>query len=165
MQALPDDFDPTGTPAFLIARIARLLGRRNDALLADMGVTSAWVPILGALRQGESLSQKSLAERAEIGQPATAQMLARMEQQGFLVSTSDPNDGRARLYKLTQVARSKVVPAVAMIRDANEEVFGHLSKAKQRQLVALLREISDALVPDRHAERERAGQRRSPRSR
>ncbi|WP_437328868.1 MarR family winged helix-turn-helix transcriptional regulator [Sorangium sp. So ce381] len=164
MQVLPDDFDPTSSPGYLVARLARLLARRNDELLARLGVSVAWLPVLGALRQGETLAQKELARRAEIGQPAMAQMLARMERDGFLVSTPDPDDRRARRYRLTETGRACVEPAVATVRDANDAIFGCLTKMKQRTLVALLREVSSALGEDAHAERERAT-RRNPRGR
>ena len=156
MQPLPDDFDPTATPGYLVTRLARLLARRNDELLAHLGVSVAWIPVLGALRQGETLSQKELAQRAEIGQPAMAQMLARMERDGFLVSTPDPDDGRARRYRLTATGRARVAPAVATVRDANEALFGCLSEAKQRTLAALLREVASSLGEDALVAREQA---------
>lgn len=156
MQPLPDDFDPTSSPGYLVARLARLLARRNDELLAPLGVSVAWLPVLGALRQGEALSQKELAQRAEIGQPAMAQMLARMERDGFLVSTPDPDDGRARRYCLTATGRARVEPVVATVRDANDALFGNLTKPKQNTLIALLREVSGTLGEDALAARERA---------
>lgn len=161
MQDLPDDFDPTSSPGYLVTRIARLLARRNDELLARLGVSVAWLPVLGALRQGERLSQKELAHRAEIGQPAMAQMLARMERDGFLVSTPDPDDRRARRYRLTEKGRARVEPAVATVRDANDALFGCLTKAKQKTLGALLRDVSNALGEDAHAAREAATRRAS----
>lgn len=145
---LPKDFDPTVTPGYLISRIARLLARRNDAVLAESGISAAWLPVLGALRNGEALSQKALARHAQIGQPAAAQMLANMQRAGVLVSTADPADGRGRLYKLTDRGRRHVVPAVSAVRDANEAAFAVLSKSRQKELVALLREISEALEPE-----------------
>lgn len=156
MQLLPDDFDPTSSPAYLVSRLARLLARRNDELLAPLGVSVALLPVLGALRTGETLSQKDLAQRAEIGQPAMAQMLARMERDGLVASTSDPNDGRARRYRLTQKGRERVVPAVATVRDETDAIFACLSKPKQKTLVALLREVSGALGEDALAAREAA---------
>lgn len=157
MQYLPDDFDPTSSLGYLVARLARLLARRNDELLSPLGVSVAWLPVLGALRQGEVLSQKELAQLAEIGQPAMAQMLARMERDGFLISTPDPDDGRARRYCLTATGRACVVPVVATVRDGNDALFGSFTKQKQNTLIALLREVSETLGEDAHAAHERAG--------
>jgi MarR family transcriptional regulator for hemolysin len=156
MQRLSDNFDPTSSPGYLVARLARMLARRNDELLAPLGASVAWLPVLGALRQGEALSQKELAHRAEIGQPAMAQMLVRMERDGFLLSSPDPDDGRARRYCLTPAGRASVEPVVAAVRDANEAVFGGLTASKQRALVALLREVAGSFGEDAHAMREEA---------
>lgn len=161
MQVLPDDFDPTGSPAYLVARLARLLARRNDELLERLGVSVAWLPVLGALRLGEALSQMELARRAEIGQPAMAQMLARMERDGFVFSDPDPDDGRARRYRLTETGRARVEPAVAIVRDETDAIFGRLTPAKQKTLVALLREVSSVLGEDADAASESATRRAS----
>lgn len=148
MQRLPADFDPTLSPGYQLVRLARLLARQNDELLTEHGVSFAWFPVLGALREGDALTQKELARRAEIGQPAMAQMLARMERDGFLVATPDPSDGRARLYRLTAKGLAVVEPAVARVHEAHAALFGRLGPAKQRTLLALLRELADTFGED-----------------
>jgi MarR family transcriptional regulator for hemolysin len=155
MQILPDDFDPTRSPGYLVARLARLLARRNDERVAHLGVSAAWVPVLGALRRQEGLSQKELARQAEVGQPAMAQLLARMERGGFVRSAVDPDDARARRYRLTATGRARVDPVVATVRDANDALFGRLTKAKQQALVAMLREVCDALSAEARDEAAR----------
>lgn len=168
MQTLPADFNPTNTPGYLLARIARALARRNDDLLAPLGVNVAWIPVLGALRRGEALTQKELARRAEIGQPAMAQMLARMERDRVLTSEPDPSDRRARRYGLTMAGMRLVEPAVATVSEANDELFGRMTTARQKMLLSLLSEISAALGEDDHTARERTehqaaqGQRPNP---
>ena len=78
------------TPGHLINRIARVSSRWADERFQTLGFAVAQMPVLIALSNGNAMTQKELAERAEIEQPTMAQLLARMERDGLIRRSANP---------------------------------------------------------------------------
>ncbi len=102
------EWNPMQTPGHYISRIARAFARIGDARLRGLGIATAQLPVLTALKHGALLSQTELARWAKVEQPTMAQMLARMERDGLIRREPDPNDRRSSLIALTEQAHAKL---------------------------------------------------------
>jgi MarR family transcriptional regulator for hemolysin len=132
------DWDPGDNPAYLLGRAARLFTRKADERLRKHGFGAAHIPVLKALKDGVAMSQTELATLARIEQPTMAQMLARMERDGVVRRTPNPEDGRSSLFSLTARSLAKVAAARGVLVQGSEEMLAGFSAAEVAQLGALL---------------------------
>ena len=108
---------------FLMNRVTRLLSRRAEKRLSKLGLAVAQVPVLGALKEGTAVRQRDLAAIAQIEQPAMAELLSRMERDGYIERSPDPNDRRSSLIALTASAKRKLPPARAALATGHQEAL------------------------------------------
>jgi MarR family transcriptional regulator for hemolysin len=142
------EWQPWSMPALLIATAARLLARVTDARFRDIGISVSQLPVLVALKDGTSLSQKELTRLAGVEQPSMAQLLARMERDGVIRRKPDPADGRSSLISLTARTMKLIDPARAIMVQGNRDALAGFSDSEVSQLVALLQRVI-ANVSDR----------------
>ena len=135
-------------PSHLISRSARLLTRRGEERFAALGLAVAQVPVLFALKDGRSLTQKDLAHLARIEQPTMTHLLARMERDGLVQRTPHPDDGRSSLVSLTPLALSKLPEAGAALREGNAAALRGFTEEEVAALSRLLRRVVSNLDPD-----------------
>ncbi|OAG74488.1 transcriptional regulator [Gluconobacter japonicus] len=136
-----NEWDPLSHPGHYFSRIARGLSRVGDARLRDLGLATAQLPILTALKDGAQLSQKQLAHWAKVEQPTMAQMLSRMERDGLIQRTPDPNDGRSSLISLTKMALERLPAGRAVLRQGNADMTKGLTSEEIDTLIMLLRQV------------------------
>jgi MarR family transcriptional regulator, transcriptional regulator for hemolysin len=109
-------------------RAARLLSRRAEKRLSKLGLALAQVPVLGALKAGPAMRQKDLAAIAQIEQPAMAELLTRMERDGYIKRSPDPNDRRSSVIALTPSAKGKLAPTLEALRLGHQELLAGFTK-------------------------------------
>jgi DNA-binding MarR family transcriptional regulator len=124
--------------------LSRRIKRRQEAVIAEHGLTYEEWDVLGALRQtGPPFrrSAGSLAKRTELSSGAMTNRLDRLEKAGLVRRTPDPNDRRGVLIELTDAGEKKWVDT-AKVQAAYENLIGAaLNKSEQQRLNALLRRI------------------------
>ncbi len=86
-----------------------------------------------------------LAERAQVSKQAMAQLVAHLEQHGYVERVPDPADRRARLVRATDRGREVFAVARAVMTDVDARLRERLGDAKLEQLRVLLRELDAAL--------------------
>jgi MarR family transcriptional regulator, transcriptional regulator for hemolysin len=128
-------------PGHHINRIARLGARWLEPRLQKLGLAAAQVPVFGAIKNLGPLSQKELARLLYVEQPTMAQLLARMERDGLIVRTPDPNDGRSSLINLTPQALKKAEPARDVLLEGRRIAFRGLSPRDIATLNRLLQRV------------------------
>jgi MarR family transcriptional regulator, transcriptional regulator for hemolysin len=126
------------TPGHLISLAARGFTRLSEARLKPLGFGVGHLPVLVALRDGRASTQRDLARFAKIEQPPMAQMLARMERDGLIARTPDPDDGRSSRITLTKVAEARLPEAIAVLLKGNREALRGFSDEESGLLIALL---------------------------
>jgi MarR family transcriptional regulator for hemolysin len=134
-------WQPWTMPALLIANAARLLARLTDTRFRDIGISMSQLPVLVALKDGSSLSQKELTRLAGVEQPSMAQLLNRMERDGVIRRKPDPADGRSSLISLTARTLKLINPARAIMVEGNRDALAGFSDHEVSQLVALLQRV------------------------
>lgn len=130
---------PDPSIGYLVHWAGRLLRRLADRRLEPLGLSSGHLPVLTALLARGALSQKALAEAAEIEQPTMAATLARMERDGIVQREPDPNDKRSSLYSLTPAMRKKVGAVRAVIESINVDALAALPKEDRAKFRPLLK--------------------------
>ena len=157
MQYKPSDgaWDPESTAGFWVNRASRTLLRRFDERLQPLGFSMSHLPVLRALAESRSLSQKELAQIACIGQPAMTEMLSRLERDGVIVREPNPDDRRGSLVSLTPKARGRLSKATAALVEAEREAMAGLSEAERGSLRELLRRVVSSVDATENREERR----------
>jgi DNA-binding MarR family transcriptional regulator len=86
-----------------------------------------------------------LAERAQVSKQAMAQLVAHLEQSGYVERVPDPRDRRAKLVRATDRGREVFALARAVMADVDARLRQRLGDAKVEQLRTLLQELDAAL--------------------
>jgi DNA-binding MarR family transcriptional regulator len=129
------------TPGHLVSLAYRRFVRLSDARLEPLGFSAGQVPVLIALEEKGLKTQTELADFAKVAQPPMAQMLARMERDGLIERTPDPDDMRSRRIYLTHAAKERLPDAAQVILDGNNEALQDFSEDERTQLPALLERV------------------------
>src|SRR5690606_14738588 len=110
---------------FLIADVARLLRAEFDRRTssAGLGLTPGEARILVATARIGPVRQAVLAERVGIEAMTLSSYLDRLEAQGLVSRTTDPNDRRAKLVEVTGPAE----PVLAAISEISDKLRGDIS--------------------------------------
>ncbi|MEN0065402.1 MAG: MarR family winged helix-turn-helix transcriptional regulator [Myxococcota bacterium] len=90
-----------------------------------------------------------LAERLGITPQAVAQLVAELEAMGFVERIKDPDDGRARLVRFTDLGSQDIINgflAFEVVESEIAERLGHDEFETLRELVARLESIAEALT-------------------
>ena len=132
--------EPTGL--FAVLHASSVLESRVEARLASVSLSLAKLAALHRLAEaGESLPLGQLAERLSCVKSNVTQLVDRLEADGLVNRTGDPNDRRSRLAVLTDAGRSAYEKGSAIQMEAERELFGVLTTDESDQLHELLRKL------------------------
>ena len=129
-----------GLPAALDAQLRR-----------DAGISHFEYQVLAHLSEapGRTLRMSALATLAEGSLPRLSQVVARLEQRGWMRRTPDPVDGRYTLAILTDEGRAKLTEAApGHVQEVRRLVLDPLTKTQTRQLREISRRIMRAIEPN-----------------
>src|SRR5215207_39514 len=129
---------------------ARLFARAIERRLA--GGNSGPMPVFFALQDGGAMTQKELAQLAAVEQPTMANTLNRMERDGLVVRTPDPNDRRSARVSLTPLGRERTVGAFKAAVEVNGIATDALKPEEREAFYGMMRRIVAALERDIGAE-------------
>jgi DNA-binding MarR family transcriptional regulator len=83
-----------------------------------------------------------LAERAGMTKQSMAYLVDALSQAGYLASTPDPHDGRARRVRLTRRGEQAMTALLELSADFERRLAGQLGATKMARLRALLEELA-----------------------
>lgn len=86
-----------------------------------------------------------LAERAGMTKQSMAYLVDSLHENGYVRFEPDPDDGRAKLVKLTERGEAALGALLEASRRAEEEAAGHLGEDGLRELRGLLARLAEAL--------------------
>ncbi len=139
------DWNLFDDPAPLVNMASRSLMRLGDRRVRPLGLGISQMPVLYLLREGGAMSQKELARHAKVEQPSMAQTLARMERDGLIKRSPDPEDGRRSLISLTKKALSRLALVREALQADNGKELEGFSDVEISTLVDLLRRLNGNL--------------------
>ena len=135
----------------LASALNRLPAALDAQLRRDAGISHFEYQVMALLSDapGFTLRMSELAMMAEGSLPRLSQVVARLEQHGWVRRTPDPADGRYTLAMLTDEGGAKVAEAApGHVEEVRRLVFDPLTKAQTRQLREIGRRILHAIDPD-----------------
>lgn len=145
MQDRNEVFEVLATPGHLVSVAARGFARLSETRLKPLGFGIGYLPVLVALQDGRTETQRDLARFAKIEQPTMAQMMARMERGGLIRRTPDPADGRSSRVALTDAALARLPEACAVLFHGNREALAGFSDDEAAQFLAFLGRLIENL--------------------
>jgi DNA-binding MarR family transcriptional regulator len=124
---------------FAVLHASSVLESRVEARLSDVGLSLAKLAALHRLTEaGESLPLGQLAERLSCVKSNVTQLVDRLEADGLVSRTADPNDRRSRIAVLTDAGRTAYRKGSEIQIQAEHEMFGVLTNAESETLHQLL---------------------------
>lgn len=126
---------------YLVNHIARLFADGLRKRVEPLGIVPGQFPALLELWIKDGQTQKELVEKLDIEQATLANTLSRMERDGLIVRTAHPEDGRAKVIRLTEKATSIRDDAYAAASETNAQAMARLSEVEQRQFVDFMQRI------------------------
>jgi DNA-binding MarR family transcriptional regulator len=145
------DAEETAAWRALARMLVRLPAALDAQLRRDAGITHFEYQVLALLSEapGRTLRMSELATLAEGSLPRLSQVVARLEQRGWMRRTPDPADGRYTLAILTDQGGAKVAQAApGHVQEVRRLVLDPLTNAQTRQLRETSRRIVRAIGPD-----------------
>ena len=138
------DLETTAMAVFgRIFRLARVAADTTERVYAAYGIGRPEFDVLATLRRSGApyvLSPGALAGSMMLSSGGTTARLDRLERAGLVERSPDPDDRRGVLVRLTGRGLAIIEEAVGAGVAEQQRLLAGLSKAKQRQLDALLRE-------------------------
>ena len=135
----------------LAKTLVRLPAALDAQLRRDAGISHFEYQVLALLSEAPGRTQRmsELAMGAGSSLPRLSQVVARLEQRGWVRRTPDPADGRYTLATLTGQGQAKVTQAApGHVQEVRRLVFDPLTKTQSRQLGEIGRRITRAIDPD-----------------
>ena len=131
---------PTGL--FGVLHASNVLESRIEARLSEAGLSLAKLAALHRLTEaGESLPLGQLAERLACVKSNVTQLVDRLEADGLVSRTGDPNDRRSRLAVLTDAGKTAYAKGSEIQKQAERDLFGVLTPSESETLHQLLRKL------------------------
>ena len=129
--------EPTGL--FAVLHASSVLEGRVETRLSEVGLSLAKLAALHRLTEaGDSLPLGQLAERLSCVKSNVTQLVDRLEADGLVNRTGDPNDRRSRLAVLTDAGRAAYAKGSEIQKQAERELFGVLTEDESATLNELL---------------------------
>lgn len=132
-------------PTARIVRLSRKLRRAFDELLEPHGLTGTQFGLLNRLAHADGLVQADLGRRMAIEPATLTGIIQRMEREGWLRRSCDPENRRLQRVWLTDKARAEL-PALRRLQSRHRRrAIAGLDAAELANLENLLARIEDNL--------------------
>jgi DNA-binding MarR family transcriptional regulator len=136
--------DPRDCPYHLVSRATLLVTSALRKELRDAGVDHvrpAYFGVLLSLWREDGLKAVELGRRAGLEPSTMTGLLDRMEHDGLLTRSSDPNDRRAHRIHLTDAGREAKSPVSRVLDRALGKILDGIRQSDLAQLKKTLRQI------------------------
>lgn len=114
------------------------------AYVAGAGLSMSDGRCLTAVGSFAPLSVKNLAQKANLNKAQASRAAQSLVDQGMVLKTASPTDGRGVVLTLTPQGTAAWQRAMDVVGQRNKDIFGALSAAEQRQLS----DFFDRLIDD-----------------
>jgi DNA-binding MarR family transcriptional regulator len=134
----------TGVPLiFQILNAARELQGRLESSLDELDLSPGKAGVLKTLaRAGKPVPLSELAECNKCVRSNVTQLVDRLEADGLVRRTNDPDDRRVTLASLTDKGRKSYILAQGVVDQHEQEILSVLSPKEAAALVRVLRELT-----------------------
>ena len=136
--------DPIDCPYYLVTRVSLAVTSALKAGFAAANVERvrpAYLGVLFYLWQTEGLKVVELGRKAGLEPSTMTGLLDRMERDGLVVRSPDPDDRRAQLIFLTEEGRRARVPVTDVVNHTLSQVFENTADKDLTHLKRTLRQV------------------------
>jgi DNA-binding MarR family transcriptional regulator len=128
---------------FQILNAARELQSRLETSLDELDLSPGKAGVLKTLaRAGKPVPLSELAECNKCVRSNVTQLVDRLEADGLVRRTDDPDDRRVTLASLTDKGRKTYILAQRVVDQHEQEILGVLSPKEAAALTRVLRELT-----------------------
>ena len=131
----------------LFFRLWRVSHTRTAEALDSLGLTTAQFALLNVLGTHEGAIQQELGATMGIDPSTMVSLIDQLEAAGLAKRRPRPTDRRAREVVITPKGRRVLEQARRLATQVEDDVFGGLSGAERRQVLALLRRALESAPP------------------
>jgi len=140
----------TGTmgPLARLSRAAKRIYALEEQTFAHYGVNMAGFDVLSALRRSGppyALSAGELLASMMITSGTMTNRIDQLEKAGLVRRTSDPNDARKAIVRLTAKGLKRIEQGIVEHVATQRQILAGLTQAEVAQLDALLRKLTQSL--------------------
>ena len=132
------------------ARTISLLYRKMNSMtntrFSALNLSSAKAIFLLCIHDHKIMSQVEICRELEMDKSSVAKMLMRLEKDGFITKTVNPEDTRSMLISLTDKADSLIPSAQAIVNDWVEESTSCLTDLERRNFYELLEKVGQHIT-------------------
>jgi DNA-binding MarR family transcriptional regulator len=89
----------------------------------------------------EGISNNELAKRARVTKQAMSKVAKELQELGYIVSQTDPKDGRVIIFSLTDRGKKFVIDARVCVKGLMDEYRGAIGKNKFDSMIQTLLEV------------------------
>ena len=129
---------------FLISKIKSIGGRRFDKILQEKNIDAfngAQGKILYCLWQGKKMRATEISKKSGLAKTTLSAMLARMDEQGLIVTEESPTDKRSVTISLTAKAAALKGEYEAVTREIEEIYYKGFTDEEVEQFENYLKRI------------------------
>ena len=133
---------------FLIHDVSRLRRTVMDRKMKPMGITRSqwWVLTNLSRHEGDALTQVELARLLDVGKVTVGGLIDRLEENGLVERTPDPNDRRVRRITVSPKGRKLVDEMQAVALELNNQSMVGVSEQEKKVLVDILSKMKENLL-------------------
>lgn len=139
-------------PVFRLSESPSHLLRRAEQFAAEIflraeapdSITLRQSVLLAAIAETEGASQSNLVSATGVDRSTLAEMMARMEQKGFITRSAAEDDGRAKSVSLTSEGRRKLESALPAMREVDKALLAALPVNRRGSFKATLLTLAEA---------------------
>jgi DNA-binding MarR family transcriptional regulator len=125
-----------------LARVFQKIDRISEVHLRAWDLNVAQFDVLAQVGSAKGITQQELANRLLVTKGNISQLLDRLERRGFIMRSQE---GRTNMLFLTEVGQKLYAEAVPAQEDMVAGHFSSLTEEEQKQLLALLRKLDQAI--------------------
>ena len=131
-----------------IRRIIRAVDVHSRDLLKKYGMTGPQLTILKAIHESEYLSVSEIATNISLSQATVTNILARLEQQGYVTRRRGSSDRRKVHVEVSEKTRKLLETTPSLLRSDFLERFSRLEEWEQSLLLSSLQRIASMMDGD-----------------
>lgn len=149
--ALDMGFNKSASAGYMVNHLARLFAREIHAHIGPLGLSPGTFPAMLELWAEDGLTQRDLVTRLDIEQATMANTLARMERDGLITRTPDPQDRRAQRVWLTEKGRALRAPATQAAAAVNADALQRFDETERAAFLEMLARMVSGMQSRRGA--------------
>ncbi|MFS2316518.1 MarR family winged helix-turn-helix transcriptional regulator [Maricaulis sp. D1M11] len=147
------EFDLSQSPGHLLHRAQQFASERFMKAMEGEKLTQRQFAVLHATGSREGLTQTELVKATGIDRSTLAELVSRMQRNGFLAKEKLPDDARANAIHLTAHGRTVLDKITQGAQDADSDILSAIPKNKRTSFLKTLRRIAEVLEEGEAAER------------